>query len=192
VSEAVVAQSAVPDPPSEVIAGIGLATNTEPPELVLADFTSKIRIATPNDYQEMFRLCCLLHRENAVHKFNELKVRSLVWRAVNQDSAIAAVIGRSDDIKAMILMTLEEIVYSDSFELVERWNYVRPDSRKSNYAKQMIGFAKKCADETGLILAIGIISEKKLEAKRRLYERMLPLSGYWFIYKPPSFAIAAA
>jgi hypothetical protein len=72
------------------------------------------------------------------------------------------------------------------------WNYVRPDSRKSNYAKQMIGFAKKCADETGLILAIGIISEKKLEAKRRLYERMLPLSGYWFIYKPPSFAIAAA
>lgn len=143
-----------------------------------------LRIATPDDYQEIFRICCLLHAENGQHAFNELKVREAIWRCVNRDKAMAAVIGSSDDIKAMVLLTIEEVWYSDNHEIVERGVFVRKDCRRSDYAKQMIMFAKKCADETDLKLSIGIISDLRLETKRRLYEKQLPLGGYWFIYDP--------
>ena len=52
------------------------------------------------------------------------------------------------------------------------------------FAKNMITFAKKCADETKLILLIGIISDEKLEAKERLYARLLPKGGTFFVYRP--------
>jgi hypothetical protein len=145
---------------------------------------NKVRIGEPSDFQELFRICCLLHAENGSHSFNELKVREIIWRAVNRDGGIVAVIGPHDDIKAMLLLTIDEIFYSDEQVLNERWHFVRPDCRRSDFAKQMIKFAKKCADETGLMLYIGIISEKQLEAKRRLYERLLPLGGYWFTHRP--------
>ena len=148
------------------------------------DIENDIRVAGPDDFQEIFRICCLLHAEIARHPFNELKVRSIIWRGVNRDGAICAVIGRPDDIKAMLLMTIEEIYYSDESEIIERWNYVRPDCRKSTFAKQMIGFARRISRETGLIVGIGIDTNVKLEAKRRLYERSLKLGGYWFIIDP--------
>jgi GNAT superfamily N-acetyltransferase len=151
-----------------------------------------LRIATPDDFQEIFRICCLLHAENGQHPFNELKVRQIIWRGVNRWGALCAVIGSPADIKAMILLTIEEVYYSDAHEIVERWAYVRPDCRRTDYAKQLIGFAKKCADETGLSLSIGIISDDRLAAKRRLYERSLPLGGYWFTYRPRLAAVQAA
>jgi hypothetical protein len=143
-----------------------------------------LRIATPDDFQEIFRICCLLHHENGSHGFNELKVRSAIWRCVNRDKAMAAVIGPPNDIKAMILLTIEEVWYSDDHEIIERGVFVRADCRKTDYAKQMIRFAKRCAEDTGLFVSIGIISDDRLAAKRRLYERELKIGGYWFIVKP--------
>lgn len=158
----------------------------------MSDAETKLRIATPDDFQEIFRICCLLHAENGQFPFHELKVREIIWRAVNRDRGLAAVVGVSDDIKAMILLTIEEVFYSDAQEIIERWNYVRPDCRRSDYAKQMIGFAKKCSSETGIPLSIGIISDIRLAAKRRLYERMLPLGGYWFTFRPDKAEEATA
>lgn len=154
----------------------------------ISDSSNALRVAGPDDFQEIFRISCLLHAENGSHSFNEMKVREIIWRGVNRWEAICAVIGPPTDIKAMLMLAIEEVRYSDDHEIVEIWNFVRPDCRRSDYAKQMITFAKKCADETGLFLSIGVISEKKLEAKRRLYERMLPLGGYWFIYRPSTAA----
>lgn len=153
-------------------------------EIAAPDVENDLRIATDGDFQEMFRICCLLHAENGQHPFDERKVREIIWRGVRQDGALAAVIGPSSNIKAMILLTIEEVYYSVDYEIVERWTYVRPDCRKSNYAKRLIGFAKQCAEETGLFVSIGIVSDVKLEAKRRLYERNLPLAGYWFTIRP--------
>jgi|HubBroStandDraft_2_1064218.scaffolds.fasta_scaffold572515_2 hypothetical protein len=163
-------------------------SNVEP----IADLGNAIRIATQDDFQEIFRVCCLLHSENGAHEFSEWKVRHLIWRGVNQEKSIIGVIGPSNDIKAMIYLVIDPVSYSDDSQLLELWNYVRPDYRKSDFAKRMILFAKKCSDETGLDLTIGIISDKRLEAKKRLYHRLLPEGGAFFIYRPnKALAVAA-
>lgn len=148
------------------------------------DIERDIRIATQADFQEIFRVCCLLHEENGAHEFSEWKARHLIWRGVNRDNAIIGVIGPSDNVKGLIFLSLEPVYYSDEHQLLELWNYVRPDCRRSDYAKRLIQFAKRCADETGLHLTIGVISDTRLEAKARLYARELPKGGVFFIYKP--------
>jgi len=149
-----------------------------------ADIETNIRIATPDDYQELFRICCLLHMENGQHKFSEERSKEFIWRGCNQDNAIVGVIGPSDDIKAVVYLEIMPVYYSDEFQLYEKFAFVRPDSRRSDFAKKLLFFARKCADETGLELLIGIISDVKLEAKRRLYQRHFSEGGHWFSYRP--------
>jgi GNAT superfamily N-acetyltransferase len=156
------------------------------------DIENDIRIAGPDDFQEIFRICCLLHDENGQHPFSEYKARHVIWRGCNKDNAIIGVIGPSDNIKALIYLTVDPVYYSDDYQLIELWNYVRPDCRKSDYAKRMIQFAKRCSEETGLDLTIGVISDKRLEAKQRLYERLLPKGGVFFIFSPRKLAEKAA
>lgn len=156
------------------------------------DIENDIRIAGPDDFQEIFRICCLLHKENGQHSFSELKARHVIWRGVNRENSIVGVIGPSNNIKAIIYLVVDPVYYSDECQLVELWNFVRPDCRKSDYAKRMIQFAKQCADETGLHLTIGIISDERLEAKERLYARQLPKGGVFYIYKPEKHKSATA
>lgn len=150
------------------------------------DLENDIRIAGPEDYQEVFRIACLLHNENGQHSFSEIKVKEFMWLGCNRVDAMIGVIGPPTNLKAMIYLQIQPIFYSDEFQLGEVFNYVRPDARKSDYAKRMILFAKKCADDTGLDLMIGVISDKRLEAKKRLYQRLLPEGGIFFNYRPKS------
>lgn len=146
------------------------------------DIENDIRIADTGDFQELFRICCLLHAENGAHPFSEVRSSAFIWKGCNKDNAIIGVIGPSDNIKAVIYLEVQSIYYSDDYQLGEAFNYVRVDCRKSDYAKQMINFAKKCADETGLDLTIGIISDARLDVKQRLYDRYLPRGGVFYIY----------
>jgi hypothetical protein len=150
------------------------------------DIENDIRIAGPEDYQEAFRIACLLHHENGQHKFSEPKVKEFIWHGCNRLNAMMGVIGPPTNLKAMIYLQVQPIFYSDEFQLGEVFNYVRPDFRRSDYAKRMICFAKKCADETGLDLMIGVISDERLAAKKRLYQRLLPEGGVFFNYRPKS------
>jgi GNAT superfamily N-acetyltransferase len=145
-----------------------------------------IRIATPDDFQEIFRISCLLHLENGQHRFSEEKVRNFIWAGCNQQRAIIGVIGPSTDIKAMIYLQVQPIFYSDEFQLGEAFAFVRPDSRRTDYAKRLVRFAKRCSEETGMDLLIGIISDERLAAKARLYARELPTGGTYFCHKPIS------
>src|ERR1035437_7334498 len=111
------------------------------------DIENAIRIATPDDYQEIFRICCLLHAENGQHKFSDEKSKDVIWRGVNQINSIVGIIGPSDNVKAIIYLEINPVYYSDDYQLLELWNYVRPDCRRTDYAKRMIQFAKKCSDE---------------------------------------------
>lgn len=147
------------------------------------DIWTSVRTATPDDYQELFRIVCLAHAENGQHEFNEDKIKHLVWRGCNRDNAIIGAIGKPDDLRAMIYLQLAPVYYSLEWQLTELLSYVRDDSRRCGYAKKLLNFAKKCTDETGLDLFIGIVSDHRLEAKSRLYERQLPKGGTFYIYK---------
>ena len=153
------------------------------------DIENDIRIAGVDDYQEMFRIACLLHAENGQHAFSEEKVKEFIWRGCNRDQAIVGVIGPSNNLKAMIYLQIQPIYYSDEFQLGEAFAFVRADCRRSDYAKRLIRFAKKCSEETGLDLMIGIISDVRLAAKARLYDRELPRGGNFYNYRPASKAV---
>lgn len=151
-----------------------------------------IRTATPDDYQELFRISLLLHAENGQHPLSIERTKATIWRGCNRDQSIIGVIGPHDNIKAMLILQIQTLDYSDDLRLVEIWNYVRPDARKSDFAKRMLRFAKRCADESGLVLLMGILTNERLTEKERLYERELPKAGTLFRYKPKSMGDVSA
>jgi GNAT superfamily N-acetyltransferase len=148
-------------------------------------------VATPKFFNALMDTVRAGHAENGQHPLSLLKIGNIVWRGVTRQNSIIGVIGDETFVKAMVVLEIDPVYYSDDLVLSERLVYVRPENRRSEYAKQLLMFAKRCADETGLELTIGIISDQKLEPKRRLYERIFPLGGYWFSYRPqtPSGAL---
>lgn len=156
------------------------------PEVVSAEDvpSNLIRVAGEADFLEILRLARMLHEENGQHAWSDEKAALLIWRGVKRDNAIIGVIGPSTDIRAMIMLVIDPVYYSEEFQLHELFAFTRPDSRKTDYAKRLIIFAKECAKETGLDLLIGIISDERLKAKARLYARLLPKGGEFFLYRP--------
>lgn len=150
------------------------------------DIENDIRIAGPEDFQEVYRIAILLHQDNGQHVFCEDKVKTFMWHGCNRLNAIIGVIGPPTNIKAMIYLQIQPIFYSEEMQIGEVFSFVRADARKSDYAKRLVRFAKKCSEETGLDLLIGIISDHRLAAKSRLYERELPKGGTFFNYRPKS------
>jgi hypothetical protein len=88
----------------------------------------------------------------------------------------------------MVLMTIDAIWYSPDYQLLELTNFVHPDHRRNRYAKQLINFAKTVSDNLGIDLMIGIVSNKRTEAKIRLYQRQLQPVGAYFIHHPNGHA----
>jgi len=126
----------------------------------------------------------LLHAENGVHSWDNAKARNIARSLLNCDGGYIGVIGEPGNLKGMIGLLLDQPWYSRDFQLVEIFNFVHPDHRRSTYAKQMIEHAKSYADKLDLPLLIGVISNHRTEAKVRLYRRQLPKAGEFFLYYP--------
>ncbi len=147
-----------------------------------------VRLATAEDENEIMRLCAMLYAENGQHKINLDKVHRRVLQCIDGRDGILVVIGDHGNIFGMLCLLVDEVWYSDEFHILELFNYVRPDARRSNYAKKLITYAKGCADGIGLDLMIGVLSDVQMEAKVRLYNRLLPKGGEFFVYHPASRA----
>jgi hypothetical protein len=153
-----------------------------------------VRLATMEDRPSILDLCLQLHRENGKHPLAPPKMEWLVDRGLWRQNAIMAVIGEPQDIRAMLLLFIDDIYYSDEKQLLELWNFVRWDSRRSNYARQLLDFAVGLSERTGYDLTIGIISNERLEAKTAMYDRVISRTaenqgagldrGSYFIYRP--------
>lgn len=146
-----------------------------------------IRLATKVDEDEIFALLSMLHEENGFFTMNPTKVRDGIRRATDRKGGIVGVIEDRGRIVGTIGLFIEQDWYTDDFELLERWNFVHPDYRKSDYAKRMIEFAKRCQEwferqGNTIPLIIGVFSTVKTVAKVRLYRRQLPFAGGFFIY----------
>lgn len=149
-----------------------------------------VRSATFDDIDGIVGLCRLLHAENGTHSMNEPKVRAHIGAVLSGSArGVVGVIGPRDDLKGALLLMLDAIWFSDEFQLVELFNFVREDARRSDYAKQMIKFAKTCAEGTGLDLMIGVLSDKRMETKVKLYGRMLPKRGEFFVHRPATYGV---
>jgi hypothetical protein len=145
---------------------------------------SHIRLAGEGDEMQIFNLCSLMHAEIALHPLNWPKVSAMVRLATQRTRGIIGVIGEPHDLKAAIFMVIEPIWYSENFHLMEYFNYVRPDARRSTYAIDLLAFGKRCADDLGIDFTCGVVSTERTEAKCKLYRRSMPKVGEFFRYHP--------
>ena len=152
------------------------------------DLENDIRVATPDDFQDLFHVCHALWKENGQHPWSEEKAKNFIWKGCNRDNAFIFVIGPINDIRAVLYLEVQQVYYSDECQLGEAFLYVREDCRRINYAKRLIVHAKRCSEETQLDLMMGIISDHRLAAKKRLYDREFTEggNGTFYNYRPKS------
>lgn len=147
-----------------------------------------IRLADDDDELGILEMCRMMHREQPYHPLNISKVAALVRLAIHQGPerrGILGVVGERDRLKAAIFLLIEPIWYSDDWQLLEFFNYVRPEHRREGFAADLIAYAKRCADQINLDLTVGVFSNVRTQAKIRLYRRWLPPMGAFFCYAPP-------
>lgn len=148
--------------------------------------TSPVRKAVAADRPEILELCQKNWEENGQFSLAPLKVEAMVDKAFNGGGAIIGAVGRPGAmIEGFIFLLISQFWYTSDWCLEEVMNYVRPDYRRSTHAKDMISFGKRCSDELGIPLVIGVVSNERTKPKMELYRRQLgePVGGY-FMHRP--------
>lgn len=153
---------------------------------------SHIRLAGPEDEMQIFSLFSLMHAECGLHPLDWPKVAAMIRLATLRTRGIIGVIGEPYDIKAALFMVIEPVWYSSNFHLIEYFNYVRPDARKSTYALDLLAYGKNCAKDLGVDFACGVVSTTRTEAKCKLYRRTMPKVGEFYLYRPSVDAMRLA
>lgn len=153
--------------------------------------SSPVRMANRADEEAIMALCRMLHEENGQFSMSDAKVRDALQQAFDRLGGVIGVIDGHDGLEGVILLHIGQLWYSDDWMLEEMFNFVHPEHRRSSHAKRLIQFAKDSADHLSKVsghpvpLMIGVMSNQRTEAKVRLYERMLPKSGAYFVYNGP-------
>lgn len=149
-----------------------------------------VRFATVSDADGVMKCLRVMHEENGLFALAEDRVLELIRLAVDDRAPltkrpIIGVIGPPGDIEATICLMLTRLYYTDEFHLSDMWNFIRPDCRKKMYINALLQFAKECSDKVGVPLMSGVVSNKRTEAKIRIYQKHFgPCSGAFFVYQP--------
>lgn len=142
-----------------------------------------VRIATPEDEESVMAMCRRLHSENGLFTLNETKVRALLHRCYKKDGTIIGVIGQPGHLEASTCLAISDFHYTDDWHLAEFWNYVEEPFRKSANAEALIEFGKACAVKMDIPFITGIITNKQMAGKVRLYRKLLGYpTGAFFCY----------
>lgn len=146
--------------------------------------TIPVRKARPQERDTILKICRQNHEENGQFSLAMPKVEAMVDRAFSNQGAIVGTVGR-ERIEGIIIMLISQFWYTEDWCLEEVMNFVLPEHRRSTHAKDMIAFAKRCSDEIGIPLVIGVVANERTKAKIELYRRQLgdPVGGY-FIHRP--------
>ena len=147
--------------------------------------TPKVRLAVREDEdalmevaRQMHPVAALCSADGKALPLDEDLVRSELYRALlppnphrNELPAWIGVVGSIGDLLGSVYLAMGTEWYSREPILVERWLYVRPDSRRSSIAVDLIDFAKKSAAAAGLPLHVGHMTQGREKAKGRFYRR---------------------
>lgn len=156
---------------------------------------SVVRVAKADDRQEIWRLFLQSHRENGQFTLAPEKVDWFLTRALTPETipewdagprGVVGVVGKRGSLEALVMMMVDTYWYTVERHLAEYLVYVDPECRKSNHARSVIEWMKHQSDITGLPLLTGVISNTRTEAKVRLYRRMVPFIGAFFMYRSGS------
>src|SRR5262245_36147079 len=146
-----------------------------------------VRLATKADEGEIFGLLIMLHAENGLFSMNRDKVIQGIQWATDRKGGIIYVIDEGPRVVATLGMIIACDWYSDDEYLLERWNFVHPDYRRSDYGRKLLEQSKWSSDwfrAQGKVMPFfcGINSFHRTEAKIRMYARHFPCIGAYFMY----------
>ena len=152
----------------------------------------RVRVAGPAEVDGVMKLALMGCEENQFMQHDPVLVLQDVWAALNMDKGIVGVIGPvGGDLEGAVLLRIGNIWYSRGLHIEERAIFVHPSYRsvRGGRAARLAEFSMDCADQLGMPLTIGVLSNHRTEAKVRLYSRVLgkPAGAYW-IYWPGSRA----
>jgi GNAT superfamily N-acetyltransferase len=146
----------------------------------------KIRMGTPEDIYGMMDLALMACEENGFVNPDKTKLMTELWQALNLNYGMIGIIGKENGpIEGAILLRIGPMWYSHDMVVEEKAIFIHPDHRgaKEGRARKLVEFAKNAADELGIPLLIGVLSNKRTEGKIRLYERQLGKpTGAFFLY----------
>jgi hypothetical protein len=146
----------------------------------------QIRLATPEDMDEIMQLAHLATDENGFLQPNMGKLAAEIWPALHQDHGLVGIIGRPGGIiEGVVLLRIGLMWYSDQAVVEEKAIFIHPAYRsaKGGRARQLCEFSKRVADTLGIPLMIGVLSNHRTAAKIRMYERQFgPPAGAFFLY----------
>lgn len=152
---------------------------------------SIVRVAKPDDRQEIWRLFLQGHRENGMFTLAPEKVDFFLSRALHPEMiqswdtgprGAIGVIGDVGALEALVLVFLSSYWYSHDRHLEEYIVYVDPECRRSVHARALVSWMKQQSDSIHVPLVTGIMSNERTEAKVALYSRMMPKVGAFFLY----------
>ena len=143
---------------------------------------ASVRVATRADEDRIFALMHLAHKENAVACINNQKVWDKIRLATRKKGGVIGIIDGPKGLEGVICMCMAQWWYSDDWHVEELINFVHPDCRRSDHAKDLLSFAKWFTEQMELPLFIGVLSNIRTEAKVRLYGRRLDNVGAVFCH----------
>ncbi len=146
-----------------------------------------VRLATKRDEGEIFGLLLLMHAEIGFFKMDRDKVIAAIQWATERKGGIIYVIEEGSRVVATLGMVIAREWYSEDEFLNERWCFVHPDFRKSDYLRKLLEQAKwthHWFKERGVLMPFcsGVTSLQRTEAKIRLFARHFVLLGGYFGY----------
>jgi GNAT superfamily N-acetyltransferase len=145
-----------------------------------------VRIGTPEDVHPMMDLAMQACDENGFVDPNPQKLLAEIWPALNLDDGIVGIIqDEGGPLEGAILLRIGTMWYSDAQVLEERAIFVHPDYRsaKGGRARRLCEFSKDVANQLGIPLTIGVLSNHRTAGKIRMYERIFgEPSGAFFLY----------
>lgn len=153
-----------------------------------------VRLATKADEGDIYALLVLMHAEMGFFTMNPEKVIAGIKQATDRQGGIIFVIDDGLRAVASLGMTISNPAwYTDDEALVERWNFVHPDYRRTDYARKLLETGKWAHEwfkARGKLMPFvcGINSFHRTEAKIRLFARYMPCIGGNFMYgEPPRY-----
>ena len=143
-----------------------------------------VRLASSEDVDGLMDLLRLACAEDGQHPLDESKLVNVIEGYFRKAGVLIVVIGEVGHPVAYLLMVIDQVWYSNDYQLLELSLFVHPDHRRSDYAKQLMAFSKQASDGLDLNLTIGVLSNERTAAKVRLYQRQFNQAGAFFTYHP--------
>ncbi len=166
--------------------------------MTIAISPSIVRRAIPDDHQGIWKLFLQAHAENGLFPLAPDKVEFFIQRALyperiqpgdNGPRGEIRVIGPKGKPEAICFVLIGQFWYSNGFHLEELIIFVDSEARQSNHAKALIIWMKQTAEELGIPVLTGIMSTHRTAGKIRLYDRLLPRIGGFYLWPLPQLDV---